>query len=83
MPTLGGLVLGMASLFCFAMVLYCYDWDNLNGAWILDDKGTITMNPVVLEQTPWEEVRHIITFSSLCCVFTFQWKGLGSRFLGP
>ena len=39
----------------FLIVLFsigCY-WRDLDGAWILDDKGTITMNPVVTgEATP-------------------------------
>ena len=43
-------------VFAFTLALYCHSRDSLNGAWILDDKGTITMNPVVKGETPWDQV---------------------------
>ena len=38
----------MFILFLFTTCLYCHDDDNLNGDWILDDKGTVTKNPLVM-----------------------------------
>lgn len=50
----------MQTLFLFLGTFVLYAWDPacLNGDWILDDKGTITMNPVVKGQVPWSEVWH-------------------------
>lgn len=42
-----GLLFPMLTLFSVAAFLYCHNPNNLSGEWILDDKGTITMNPVV------------------------------------
>ena len=43
-------------LFSFATILYCHDQGVLKGEWLLDDKGSITMNPVVLGAVPFEEI---------------------------
>jgi len=42
--------------FLLAIWLYCHDESTLSGPWILDDKGTITMNPVIVQDSPWSEV---------------------------
>jgi len=34
-------------LFAVTTILYCHDEQNLKGEWILDDKGTVSMNPIV------------------------------------
>uniref|UniRef100_A0A7S3PYM5 DUF1736 domain-containing protein n=1 Tax=Chaetoceros debilis TaxID=122233 RepID=A0A7S3PYM5_9STRA len=41
------LLFPMLTLFSVAAFLYCHNPSNLSGEWILDDKGTITMHPVV------------------------------------
>ena len=46
----------MALVFAFSLALYAWDARNLRGAWILDDKGTLSMNPAVQGQLPWSEV---------------------------
>lgn len=48
--------LRMVGLFAFALALYAWRAANLHGAWILDDKGTVTMNPTVLGTVGWHEV---------------------------
>jgi hypothetical protein len=37
----------MASVFVFSFLIYAHDLKELNGPWILDDKGTVSMNPAV------------------------------------
>jgi len=46
----------MMALFAIATILYCHDEDNLKGDWVLDDKGTISMNPIVLGTVPFDEI---------------------------
>ena len=46
----------VAFLLVATYLLYAWDEKCLNGDWILDDKGTITMNPVIRGETPWIEV---------------------------
>jgi hypothetical protein len=48
--------LRMLGLFFFALALYAWRTDNLHGAWILDDKGTVVMNPVVRGDVGWAEI---------------------------
>jgi len=43
-------------LFLFALAIYSWNPGDLRGGWILDDKGTITMNPVIQGQVPWIEL---------------------------
>jgi hypothetical protein len=52
----------LSSLVAFA--LYCHNPDNLNGAWILDDRGTITVNPTVLPLL----IRRLMTQLILRCI---------------
>jgi hypothetical protein len=37
----------MMILFIVSTVLYCHDKDNLSAGWILDDKATVTMHPIL------------------------------------
>ena len=46
----------MAALALCTTYLYSHDKKNLSGPWILDDKGTISMNPVVLGQVDISDV---------------------------
>ena len=47
----------MVLAFIGTTFLYCHPQINLSSPWILDDKGTITMNPVVADlKVPWSEV---------------------------
>ncbi len=47
----------MTILFLLTTYIYCHNIQNLNGPWILDDKGTISMNPILTNSS--------ITFSSI------------------
>jgi F0F1-type ATP synthase assembly protein I len=46
----------MITIFIITTYIYCHDVQNLNGKWILDDKGTITMNPIVVGDVPFDHV---------------------------
>ncbi len=46
----------MVILFIITTYLYCHDEQNLNGVWILDDKATISMNPIVTGKVSEQEV---------------------------
>ena len=46
----------MTIICIFSIFLYCHDVQNLQGPWILDDKGTVSMNPIVMGKAPFEHV---------------------------
>ena len=60
-------ILYMSTIFFISTFLYCHNVNNnnnnnknnntlLNGPWILDDKGTISMNPIVTQSIPLQNV---------------------------
>ena len=46
----------MSIIFAVSSYIYCHDEQNLKGPWILDDKGTVSMNPIVSGSAPFDNV---------------------------
>jgi len=46
----------MAAICIISTAIYCHSESNLSGPWILDDKGSVSMNPVVTGAVPVDEV---------------------------
>jgi len=54
---LGWMFLQMICVAAIVLYLYCHDESNLNGEWILDDKVSLELNPLVSgEELPWSEI---------------------------